>query len=423
MARVRGILLCVVSAIAPTLVFTLRRSAFLLGTLSALLVAKAANAQAPNGSGAPAKTTSAQAPTTSAPTTPSAPTTTADAPDTSADAETPDAESQHPIADELARKHYEDGRNAASKGDWPAAYTSLRAAIAVSEHYLIYGALGETAQKLGKDRDSAEYLTLYLEKAPEAEPQEARNKAAATLTSVKARVGTLTITAPEGAELFVDQIFVGKAPLPRQIFVEPGKREVEAHFENKMAIQKVTLEKGGSSNVALTPNLPLTEARAKLKTTPPKTPLPPLVPKSEPKDSRGDILTAGVVVSAGTAAVGGLLLGIGAAKSADEQALRDELVALKKGNVCLPTDRDSRCDQVKDNGRTADVLASTGSALFGGGIAIGAATLTYFLLTRGEEKPSSKTGSILQRLTVTGHFFPTSKDHQASGGIGVFVRY
>ena len=168
-------------------------------------------------------------------------------PDDAPPADTP----AHPIADELARKHYEDGRAAADKGNWQAAYTSYRAAIAVQAHYLIHGALGEAAHHLGKDRDAAEYLALYLSKAPPDVPAATRDAAKSALADVRKRVATLAITAPDGAEVLVDRVLIGRAPIGREVFVEPGRREIEARVGDALGRQIVSADKGGTTSVTL----------------------------------------------------------------------------------------------------------------------------------------------------------------------------
>ena len=67
-----------------------------------------------------------------------------------------------PPIDDLAQTHYDDGKAAEKKGDFQAAYTSYRAALAVQEHEMILGALGRAAHRSGRYRDAAEYLTRYL---------------------------------------------------------------------------------------------------------------------------------------------------------------------------------------------------------------------------------------------------------------------
>lgn len=350
-------------------------------------------------------------------------------PDDAPPADTP----AHPIADELARKHYEDGRAAAEKGNWQAAYTSYRAAIAVQAHYLIHGALGEAAHHLGKDRDAAEYLSLYLASAPDTEPESARAAAKTALADARKRVGTLAIAAPDGADVLVDHVLVGKAPLGREVFVEPGRREVEARSGAAIGRQIVTAEKGASTSVTVVlgvvpPPDPTTTAPK------PTAAPPPTAPANGPAGpaANRDLLIVGASIAGGTALVGGVLLAVAGAKAAEESSVRDELVALGKGNVCVATSRDPRCDQVKDAGRTVDALASTGSSLLIGGLALGAATLIYHLVTRRSAEgaaPTAPTAALIPYLhldtSAPGSEAPRDarRSFPRGGGAAVSVRW
>lgn len=292
------------------------------------------------------------------------------------------------MGDALAGKHFDDGAAAGRRGDWQTAYASYRAALAVHEHPLILAALADVALRLGKDRDAAEYLALYLSKAPPDVPAATRDAAKSALADVRKRVATLAITAPDGAEVLVDRVLIGRAPIGREVFVEPGRREIEARAGDALGRQIVSADKGGTTSVTLVLGVVQAPDPKPAPTPPPIVTTPPKV--HPPRDSGRDLLIAGASIGAGTALVGGVLLGVAGSKAAEEAALRDLLVGLGRGNVCLPPDRDPRCDQVKDAGRVVDVLGSTGSSLLIGGLAIGAATLVLHLVTRGaQNKPAA----------------------------------
>src|SRR4051812_8463329 len=73
--------------------------------------------------------------------------------DPPSDTATPAAEAPSEPDDELARKHFQDGKAAGERGDWAAAYTSYRAGYAVQEHFTLLAVLGDAASHLGKFRD------------------------------------------------------------------------------------------------------------------------------------------------------------------------------------------------------------------------------------------------------------------------------
>ncbi len=290
-----------------------------------------------------------------------------------------DAPAEAPM-DELAQKHYDDGQAAAARGDWQAAYTSFRAGIAVQSHSQMVRALGDTAHHLGKFRDAAEYLALYLQKAPPTAPPAERAAAEKMLADAKTRVGTLAITAPAGAEIFVDKAFVGKAPLGREVFVEPGNCEVEARSGAEYGEQRIVAPMGASTSVTLVfgvvspPPPPTASASAG-----PTASGAPLVPPAGP---RTEIVIGGAALAGVSIVAGAVLLGLSAAKGADEEKARADLRATSQTNICLGTSPDPQCAAVKDAASAVDTFRSAGGWLVIGGVAVGAATGLYYLLTR-----------------------------------------
>lgn len=320
-----------------------------------------------------------------------------------------------PTDDDISRKHYEDGQAAAQKGDWAAAYRSYRAAYAIKDDSVITGALGTAAHQLGKYSEAAEYLTSHLQKAPATLAANLRAGAESMLAAAKKRVGTLTIEAPAGAEIFVDHVIVGKAPLGRNVFVEPGQREVEARLDRATAQRTVSIDKGKSEAVLLVFGAQPAAAQ-------PGTGTPPGEPgKAGPGPRPGEVeppapaggpnravLVSGATLGASAALAGAIMLGVSRMKVADEEQARSELVSTARGNVCAAATPDPRCTQVRDAGTTADALTNGGAWLLLGAGATGVATAIYFLVTK---KPAA---SPVEAALVIG---------PRGGGGGVSVRW
>lgn len=287
--------------------------------------------------------------------------------------------------DEIAQKHYDDGRAAASRGDWQTAYTSFRAGYGLQNHPLIVGALGLASAKLGKHREAAEYLTLYLQSAPAGATAAERAEAQKALAEAKKQVGTLTLTAPAGADVFIDKVLVGKAPLGREAFAEPGKRQIEASLGDDLARQIVTVEMGKTATVNLVFGQPLPPpilTAAPAPTAPP--PLPTTAPTQAPRDEgpRRELVIIGASVAAGAAVAGAALLGASRVKAGDEERLRGELVGLDQGNVCNQPAYEAQCRAIRDAGGTADALTNSGAWLLIGAGAVGAATAIYYFVAK-----------------------------------------
>ena len=129
-----------------------------------------------------------------------------------------------------AVRHYEEGVKAAKSARWNSAYEEFLAAWKLKQHYQIAANLGRAELKLGKYRDAAEHLAYFLREAPHVDEAE-RAAAQAMLDEARAKVVALTILVDRaGAEVLVDGVAIGKAPLGQEVFVEPGRRTVEARL-------------------------------------------------------------------------------------------------------------------------------------------------------------------------------------------------
>lgn len=282
--------------------------------------------------------------------------------------------------EELAQKHYDDGQAAVAKGDFQAAYKSFRAGFAVEAHAKMVRALGDTAHHLGKFRDAAEYLALYLQKAPAGTPAAERAAAEKRLADAKTRVGSLAITAPPGAEIFVDKAFVGKAPLAGEVFVEPGNCEVEARSGAEYGQQRIVAQKGTPTAVTLvfgvvSPPLPPTASAS-------AGPTGTGVPEGPPAGPRTEIVIGGAALAGAGIVAGAVLLGLSAVKASDEEKARKDLQGLGAVNVCVGASPRPECAAVKDAASSVDTFRNAGGWLVIGGALAGGATGLYYLLTQ-----------------------------------------
>jgi len=152
-----------------------------------------------------------------------------------------------------AVRHYEDGVTAAKLGRWAKAHESFLAAWKVKQHFQIAANLGRAELKLRKYRDAAEHLAFFLREATGVSSQEDR-AARKMLDEARAKVGAVTIQVNRAdAEILVDGVAVGTAPIAHEVFVEPGRRTVEAKlggFEDDRRSLDITA--GSSQNVVLT---------------------------------------------------------------------------------------------------------------------------------------------------------------------------
>lgn len=151
-----------------------------------------------------------------------------------------------------ARELYLEGQEAGAKKRWGEAYANFLAAWSLKPHYQIAGNLGWVEVELGRYREAAEHLSYYLREAPKEKVKE-RQSVEVLLAEARKHVGALALQVePAGAEVLLDGVSIGKAPLAGEVFVEPGPRAIEARLDGyKSAKEIVEMAAGSSREVPL----------------------------------------------------------------------------------------------------------------------------------------------------------------------------
>jgi PEGA domain len=138
-----------------------------------------------------------------------------------------------------ATRLYEEGRKAATAAQWAKARDAFQRALRIKPHWQTAAALGFVDLRAGQHRDAAEHLTAGLREGSASLEEVERKELQAALAKARAKVGALTITVdPPGAEVIVNGLPVGKAPLPDAVFVDPGPVFVEARLAGYAAVRE-----------------------------------------------------------------------------------------------------------------------------------------------------------------------------------------
>ncbi len=150
-----------------------------------------------------------------------------------------------------ARRRYQEGNAAVKLHQWQKAYDAYLAAWRQKPHWQVAGSLGQVELKLGKNRDAALHLSLFLREAKDVPPEEMKH-VREWLEQARTKIAVLTIGgAPPGAEILLDGLKVGQAPLREEVYVEPGKHVVEGRLGQCAATSEVDLAAGSAKDVAL----------------------------------------------------------------------------------------------------------------------------------------------------------------------------
>jgi hypothetical protein len=295
-----------------------------------------------------------------------------------------------------AVRHYEDGVKAAKLTLWSRAYASFLAAWKLKQHYQIAANLGRAELKLRKYRDAAEHLTYFLREASEVVPDE-RKAAQAMLDEARANVGALTISVDRpGAEVLVDGVAIGEAPLGREVFVDPGTRLVEARLKGFDGDRRPLNVAAGSAPRLLLTTAPSPAGQAD---RPARRPGAPARTNSSPQGPGG----APAPESAGGAGTALIVAGLATTTVAAGVGVASVVIAASKGDAaraiayeCAPGPPDCSSRQQEYDGLLDDEAMFKNLAFwtFIGAGAAGAGTLVYALTRPSSESKTSLTATV-----------------------------
>lgn len=286
------------------------------------------------------------------------------------------------VMTDKARQLYEDGLALSKKSKWLDARASFLAAWSLNQHWQIAGILADCEFELGKYRDAAEHASYYLRNSP----LDRHDRAEELLNKAKAMIVTLTVAvASPGAEVLIDDVAVGRAPLAEPLFVEPGARKVTVRLAGRPDVVKTIRATAGAAEVV------------KLSFPSESIPGPALVPISVAGPNKA-IAVSGVAITGLGLGVGVVLAVLSGGKAADADAQLATLTKSGTHGVCQT--HANECDSIDSALRGRDTLANGAMGSFIGAGAVGLATLGYVLFT---SKASRNTGVKVIPAMATGY--------------------
>lgn len=273
-------------------------------------------------------------------------------------------------ADEL----FAQGNEAFDGGELDEAYAIYQKAWALKRTYDIAGNLGQVELKLGKFRDAAEHLDFTLRLFPptgKSEPREAIRRA---FEAARREVGSLSIRVNvQGAAVAIDGKGIGLSPFEHTVFVEPGKRVIEATLEAHLPTRiSIEIKKNERREVVLS----LT-AKAQ----------PPPPPRNVP------LLLTGFGISLAAAGTGVGLMIASTGKTAEADALRDALVAGELDGRC-PCGSDEDRARLKGLREEHDLTFNIAVGMFIGAGVLALGTAAY-ALTPSFQRPQVKAAHVI----------------------------
>ncbi|WP_437875727.1 hypothetical protein [Sorangium sp. So ce513] len=165
-------------------------------------------------------------------------------------------------AGERAAQLYREGNQLYDEGKFVEAEARYQAAWDLQQSFDVAGNLGNVELEVNQPREAAEHLLYALETFPLGEKAEKKSFLEKRLAEAKAQVGTLRISVNvDDAEVLIDGKRIGQSPLEDQVFVDPGKRTIEARRGGARTSTSLFVARGSDQRIALSldtgPNLPL----------------------------------------------------------------------------------------------------------------------------------------------------------------------
>jgi hypothetical protein len=127
-----------------------------------------------------------------------------------------------------AQRRFHHGIDLYKGGDFAAAQAEFTRAYELVPHYKILYNLGQVTYQRHDHASALRYFRQYLADGVDEISAERRHEVTGDITDLEQRIARLQIdTAEEGAEVFVDDVLVGKAPLRALVAVNAGPRKID----------------------------------------------------------------------------------------------------------------------------------------------------------------------------------------------------
>ena len=162
-------------------------------------------------------------------------------------ASTPSAEST-----EDAAQRFQRGLELYKEGDYKAAQVEFKRAYEIAPNYRVLYNLGQVSYQLRDYAAALRSFQAYLEQGGREVPAARRNQLNAEIARLRSRVGNLAVEADvPGADVSVDDVWVGRTPLSEPALVSAGQHKVSVLKPGASSPVVRTVEVGGGDKVEL----------------------------------------------------------------------------------------------------------------------------------------------------------------------------
>jgi hypothetical protein len=150
---------------------------------------------------------------------------------------------------EEAQRRYQRGRELYEESDFQGALAEMRRAYDLAPSFKLLYDIGQVCFQMQDYPCALKTFTRYLNDGKGDIPAARREEVQADVERLKGRIAYLRVTVNKpDAEIFVDDVSVGKAPLSEPVMVSAGKRKVEARLTGAVPVAR-TIEVAGQDTV------------------------------------------------------------------------------------------------------------------------------------------------------------------------------
>lgn len=268
-------------------------------------------------------------------------------------------------AKQEAARRFETAIGLYDDGDYQLALAEFERVYELVPDYRVLYNIGQVSMQLGRYARALRTLREYVSRGGDAIPNDRRSAVRADIETLETRTATLMLDIqPAGAEVWIDGVLVGQAPLLEPVVVDVGERMVQVRLAGYVGrSQAVTLAGSDRRDIVLKLDAEPTNATTPRPADPagvgPRRQAP--VQPSKPRT----LLWVGWGTTATLAAGSAVAAVLGASAASDLKELRDSRTATRDA-------LDSEHDRAETRFLVADVLGVAA-------LAAGATTLFFQL--------------------------------------------
>jgi tetratricopeptide (TPR) repeat protein len=168
----------------------------------------------------------------------------------------------------VSRSHFDRGVEYVQDGDLKAALIEFKRAYAASPNYRVLYNLGQVSNELREYIEAQNYFRRYLNDGGDEIDAARRRDVETLITKLSSRIARLQLSSNiEGAELFVDDVPVGRSPMSEPVRVSAGARLVTAAVPGRPPISR-SIEAAGGETLTVQLDFPPSPIAAEVASAP-----------------------------------------------------------------------------------------------------------------------------------------------------------